>query len=552
LGCAGSISEKIACVVNATTGSAELKNGNLNISLAGQIAVHNAAVAVAADKTINKTTLANLDGQSTFTQSTVTPGAVIVAPVAATKAMFASLRTNVNAMQAALKQGAVGNPVDTMKADFDKAIAPLDQDLADWALLSARGMDLYQTYADAGNQGVTNKTVQNGNYYGSIIGTCALTTDNTSKVIVSSGNAANNVFCRLERKTVPGSVVPFTRTVDNITTNYKKNVFTKTIQLFPQIGTSNFTYKARTRMETVYFNANYSQVDDVKTTIGVEAEGLITFSSTGQANTNLTIVGDMPARTDMFGVKITDKETWNMNFHSSPEAGSYVLKYAFSGDISSYKDAIKLGSVSVLPGSFLRVEFADANSDIYVRMKEVNFALSVIGVDSKITGALLLNNFVLNAHKDEVPADLKFTGSLSNGANEFFNGTLTAKISNFSDYNSDLSNSPTNFLKGNASFTGILRIANRPDLKLSISGAQNAYNAASFSGQYEDGANTILISATDASPKVINIASANGVSVQFKEDVNVADVMKNGSKVGSFDRQTGIVTYTDGSFESVK
>jgi hypothetical protein len=62
----------------------------------------------------------------------------------------------------------------------------------------------------------------------------------------------------------------------------------------------------------------------------------------------------------------------------------------------------------------------------------------------------------------------------------------------------------------------------------------------------------LLISDSGASPKIINIASADGVSFQFVDGVNLSNVFKNGSKVAVFDRHTGIITYTDGSFESLK
>jgi hypothetical protein len=464
-----------------------------------------------------------------------------------------------------LKQGAVGNPVDTMKADFDKAIAPLDQDLADWVQMSMIGSEGFEFLA--GNRLVLDPNFSASNE-GKKLGHCYFYVDAASITLATKGDIVNNVSCRLERSSVSGSETTLLRTVATATaptqaidTHFTKQQFTKTIQLTPNdASNTNFSYKTKARMDTIYYNKDvYGNainvvVADSKVTIGDSGTG--TFSRVIISNKNemaLNITGDMPARTNKAGVKITDKETWNVNYLSVLEADKATLKYALSGEIVSYKNSVKSGAVNILPGSFIRAIPA-ANEAYLVAegLKEINLAVVVTGIDSKVAGTLVLNNFTANKNSDYVPADLKFTGSLSNGANEFFNGTLTAKVTNFADYNSDLSNSPTNFLKGNASFVGILRIANRPDLKLSISGAQNAYNAGSFSGQYEDGANTILISATDASPKVINIASANGVSVQFKEDVNVADVMKNTSKVGSFDRQTGIVTYTDGSFESIK
>ncbi|MDO8653266.1 MAG: hypothetical protein Q7R66_13860 [Undibacterium sp.] len=563
LGCSGTISEKVACVVSATSGAVELKDGNLSIPLAVQSAIHEAAEKVTADTSLNKTTLVTLVGVPAFTQATIPVGSTVVAPIPATKAMFASLRSNVSAWQAALKPGAVGNPVDTMKADFDKATAPLDQDLADWLQLSTHGVALYKAYADAGNTGITSEVVQNPRFFGRVVGSCTLYADSAAKVPVISG-AANNVFCRLEKKPVLGTDALLTRLAATATaptqtvdTTKTRQQFTKSIQLTP-VTSSSFSYTARTRMETAYFNRSGGVISnlviaDAKTTIGDAGTGTVAFDLTGPTINNIHIAGDMPARTDADGVKITDKEIWNINYLRTPEVGSTTVKYALSGEIASYIGAVKSGAINLLDGSFIRA-VPDAGGYVVANgVKEVNLALSVTGIDSKIVGTLALNNFSADkSGNDYAPTDLKFVGSLNNGSSEFFNGTLTAKVSNFADVDSSIATTDTNFLKGSASFVGILRIAGRPDLKLSLSGHPVTSNSGAFTGQYEDGTNTILISDNGAMPKVINIASANGVSVQFNESVNVADVLKNGSKIASFDRSTGVITYTDGSFESLK
>lgn len=560
--CEGSVSAKIACVLTATTAKVELKDGNISIPLAAQVAIHHAAELVTADKAINKTTKLNLDGVASFTQAKITVpvvGTVEKTPIAATKAMFASLRTNANALQASLKNA---NPADVMQADFDKAIAPLDQDLADWLLMSERGITLFNSYKAASNSGAINQTVtQNGR----AVGYCFLATDIDSKINVISGSPAANVFCRLEKKPVTGTQVDLSRTAtaataptQTVDTHKSRQQFTKTIQLSPDAVTpSSFGYKARTRMETAYYNRDisgnitYLVIDDAKTTIGAAGTGTVAYDQTGSTINSITIAGDMPARTDAMGGKITDKETWNVNYARTPELTGSIVKYALSGEIVSYLGAAKFGSVSLLPGSFLRA-IPDAGGDINGNgLKEVNLAVTVTGVDSKVTGTLALNNFVSDKSSNYIPTDMKFTGSLNNGSTEFFNGVLTAKVVNFADVDSSLPNSVSNAMLGNASFVGILRIKDRPDLKLSLSVSHTAFDTNLFTAQYEDGSNTLLLSGSDH-PKVINIASADGVSVQLKDGIDTADVMKNGSKVATFSRKTNLITYTDLTFESLK
>lgn len=524
LGCAGTVSEKIACVVTATTGSAALKDGNLSIPLAAQIAVRTASEAVVANPALNKTALTTLDGQTTFTQAAVPTTSTVVAPIAAAKALFASLRSNINAWSDAVKGGALNIRADAMKADFDAAIAPLDKDLADWILISERGVVFYKNYADNGNTGGSRQPVLRN---GIEIGKCFLYADAADTMEVTSGVAANNVFCRLNKSPVAGTT----------------DLFTKTIVLTPSNSSNtSFSYIAKARMETVL---------GVKTTIGEAGAGTVAYTKSGNTLTGAAIVGDMPARTDSLGVKITDKETWNVSYVRTPEADS-VVKYALSGEITAIKGGSAVGSVALQDGSFIRAVPVDGHV-VSQNVKEVNLALAVGGANSKVVGTLSLSNFSTDKNgSNYAPTDLKFIGSFTNASSEFFNGTLTAKASNYAAYDNSLTDSATNFVKASGSFTGIFRIPGRPDLKLTLSVYNPEFNLANFSGQYDDGTNTILISSSNASPKVINISSATGVSVQFNEGVNAADVMKNSSKIAVFDRATGIITYNDGSFESLK
>ena len=164
-----------------------------------------------------------------------------------------------------------------------------------------------------------------------------------------------------------------------------------------------------------------------------------------------------------------------------------------------------------------------------------------------------LSNFTTDVHGlSYIPTDLKFVGSLTSAGSEFIKGTWTAKTTNYAAYDSNLPESGANFANKSASFVGIFRIPARPDLKLTLSASNPVFNVANFSGQYDDGTNAILISSSNASPKVINISSANGVSVQFNEGVDTADVMKNSSKIAIFNRVTGMINYNDGSGESLK
>ncbi|MBI3286076.1 MAG: hypothetical protein HYZ65_14670 [Burkholderiales bacterium] len=560
LGCSGSVSAKIACVVGATTGAINLKDGSLSIPLAAQVAVRTAAEAVAADPAINKTTLNTLAGQTSFTQATVATGSAEPAALPATKAMFASLRNNVNAWRAALQPGAKDNPLDNMKADFDQAIAPLDKSLMDWVEISRQGMLMYKTYTEAGNTGSRYTDILSSN--GRVMGYCQL-----------SGTPVKKVYCYTTEQLLLATQVEMFR--DAIIDAYgrlhpathltARQVF-HDITLTPAAAsTTSFTYLADSNAYSVYFNRDmYGEMTDVNSegsregALGNPVTGNVAFVADGNVLSALTINGDIPARFDDKGAYLNDKSSIALNYQRSPDSDAGAMKYAVSGEISTYKKdstntSVKTGTISILPDSYLRT-VPDSGGDITLNgAKELKFGVSASGVSSKIAGTLTLNNFSYDKSGSEyLPGDMQFVGTLSNGSAEFFKGSLTAHINNFSNFYSDQVKSATNFVNASVAFVGIARVAGRPDLKLSLNASSPAFDTILFNAQYEDGSNTLLINSSNASPKVINLASANGVAVQFKEDVDIADVMKNGSKVASFDRNTGIITYIDGSFESLK
>jgi hypothetical protein len=146
---------------------------------------------------------------------------------------------------------------------------------------------------------------------------------------------------------------------------------------------------------------------------------------------------------------------------------------------------------------------------------------------------------------------VKFVGSFSTANAEFVNGTLTVRTLNFADYDHSAADSATNFVKGNVAFVGTFTIPNRHDLQLSLSASNPAFEATVFTGQFDDGTNTIMIG-SDSVSKTVTVSSATGVSMRFSKDLASADVLKNNSKIATINRDNGIINYNDGTFESLK
>lgn len=548
-GCAGNVSEKIKCVVDNTTGSVVMKGGNLSMALKAQVAVRAASESVAANTTINKTKLTLLNGVNGFSQASVTADSTDPSPVAAAKSFFASIRTNLNALLNAQKTGALNLQIDAVQADFNSAIAPVDKDLADWVLMTSRAIAFF-TYAKENPStdfAALKAERQSISYGGEEVGQCFLFRDVDGNVQATTIAEAMTVGCRLSKQVIAGT-----------TLSNSRQVHTKGITLTP-VSLTSYTYSARARIDLQTFSRNGSGqiisssiVSGDSITVGERVTGTISRSESAGSLSSIVIAGGMPARTDSRGVKITDKELWNVNATRTLEADNVTSKFAIAGDITAIKDGAALGAIAINTGSFFRAVMdgaAVANQGV----KEVNLSLSVTGVTSRVTGTLSLNNFLLDGSEQAYsPTELKFSGSFANRNAEFLKGTLIAKAANYADYNDNLPDSASNFLKVSVSFVGVIKIPQRPDVTVSLAGGVPAYNADFLTGQFDDGTNLILVSSTKAQPGVIRLSSANGLSMILDDGANVTDVFKNSSKIATFTRNSGVINYNDGSLETVK
>ncbi|GAA4017339.1 hypothetical protein [Actimicrobium antarcticum] len=549
--CAGTVSEKIRCVVNATSGTAVLKGGNFEISLDAQVAVRDAADSVAANTTINKSTLKSLDGINGFSQSSVNTGSTVVNPIAAAKSFFSSIRTNLSMLVNTEKTGALNLQANGVRADFTAAISPVDQDLSNWVLMTDRAI-AYFKYAKQNPTVASSALIpvyQSIKHQGIEVGRCFLFSDAAATILANNGAEALNVGCRLNKQPVQSSYTATTR-----------KIYTKGITLTPVADSlTSYTYSARSRLEDQTFTRNSdnsvnqnSVVVGASVTIGLPATGTIAYTTSGGVADTVVIAGDMPARTTTNGVSITDKETWNVSIARTLEADNATTRFGLSGDITAIKAGAPVGSFALKPGSYVRAVMA-GDSFAAQGLKEVNLVLAVGGASSSATGTLSMTNFSLDGSGlSYAPTELRFVGSFTNAGAEFFSGTLTAKTANYAQYQSSLPDSETNFLKGSAAFVGVFKAPSHADLSVSLAGSDIAFGLVAYSGRFDDGVNTILIDTTSAVPSVIKLTSSSGISLVLNGNANLGDVYKNSSKVATLDRSSGTISYSDGSFQSLK
>ncbi|MBV6320319.1 hypothetical protein [Duganella violaceipulchra] len=552
MGCAGTPGEKVKCAVNATTGTARMKDGAVSIGGGAKTALLAALTAVANDATVNKTTMKTLDGQRLFSDVPVntpapTPTPTPATPVADTKALFASLRTNLQAWSDASQDGGgLRNSLNALKADFDTALSPLDQNLADWIVVSSSGIKLYDDFIQKKS---TAFSVKDGHPWAPL-GSCTLYKDAAATVAITSRDVTSvtpkSVSCTMSDAIVAGS-----ERKSASSGLYTRVVIGKSITLAPA-ASGSFAYTTQTqRFSQEYRKDQYGLYDfrnlSGQTPIGSAARGTIGYKMNGDLVATALIDGTMPARTDAVGAVLTDYETWHIKAATTAEAEG-ITNYAFSGTVSAVKNGTALGTVKLADTSFVR---AVVSGDSY-RVLEGKLAIDVATANSTVSGILSLSKFDTDKYGNRYqPNYAQFTGSFTNSRAESFNGVITVAVANHKNYDSAAPLSASNFILANVSFKGSLKIVSRPALAVTFAGRTTGYNSAEYNGSYNDGANVIAFEGNSAPPGTVRIASATGVTVTLVDGAKYIDVYKNNSKTALINTSTGMINYIDGSFETL-
>lgn len=445
------------------------------------------------------------------------------------------------------KGGGLSSRSAAFKADFEAAIAPVDQDLADWAVVSAHGVKLFSDFVTGKSTAVS---VEHGTNAGDRAA-CSLFKDVAATALMTPADVhlrPQSIYCFVSKKAIPNTVH-----ATSVANQYTRNQVSKTMLLKPASGTT-FDYEARTLIE----KQQYSRVGNGREfnstilaqplTVGQVATGNITYAMGANIVSSVSINGYMPARVDTSGLPYTDRESWNVRFVTS-EANGGVHKYALSGQITALKGGSALGSVSLNDGTYIKLKTNNGKQ----RITEVKLALTVASPTSKAEGTLSLSHFSADKWDQGYgPNKLQFTGVFTNPSAEYFKGVFAVEIFNYDQYDSNGELTETNFATGSVSFTGTVKISGRPALTLSLAGRETGYKQTEFNGGYDDGSNAVSIAGNNARPAVVDIASATGISIKLQEGNIYADIMKNDDKVGYLNISTGVINYIDGSFESLK
>lgn len=536
-GVLGCVAADIKCVVDKVTDAGTLSGNGIAVRTETITALQAATQQVAANPAINKTGMTSVDLPLTSTPPGVPPTLPAAeSGVESAKKLFASLRTNLNAIAAS--RTSLEERAELVNADFGKMIAPLDKELSNWVTVPTFAIDYLERYK---NGQVTSATVQmKGD------GQCLVFSDDAFQSIAASAANAKNILCIMNKNVSYASSQAGTT----------RKAVSQVMGIKPGSTSDAYVYSSHTRLDT-YLNSTLTN-RQVIGNYGNEANratGTINYTA-GSNRANFAIKGNLPARTDSNGVKISDYETWDLK--STVSVADAASSYDLAATMTSMLDGAEVGAITVNPGSRLTVKAAPGVIEPNLVQ---GFNLSITGRSggSAITGALSLTDW--KGDKGGAlyaPAMVTFSGSLTESGLPFFSGELKYSNAGFDQFDSSLPLSDENFLTQTVRLSGELAVPQRPALAMFLSATTGKAGAGDLVAQYADGASVINFIGKRASGELdaATISSSSGVSVSFTEtDMDAkrtVDVKKDSAVVATLNLGTGVINYVDGSFESLK
>ncbi|MCH8618888.1 hypothetical protein [Undibacterium sp. TS12] len=562
---------RVACVVKKIANAGKLDGNTFNLSEDVRAAMRAALEQVATDESLNKSGKNSVAGIGAFLSASLPSPAPEADNIIATKQLFSSLRNNLYAVTNSQNSGGLDLRLNAVKADFENATAPLNKDLLIWSKTIADGIDQYNKYTS----GQSRETTVTGLFYGPAplwrgyqnignLGDCSAMRDPLN--VASTPAQAKGMECRFSRLALPG------------TFKYSYKYQVEWVELIDRIwlepvanDSSRFNYKSELVKQKAVFAWNEEKNDFIRRpanpadTVIIDAysgnafTGQISFAMQARNLYALVVQGTMPPRSDGNGQLTSDYEKWDIHAgRTGLPDGSF--RYDFTGEFISYVKSNMNSRLSLDKGSYATVDLDYKGNLQKNGVKEFNLAITGEAGNSKVHGELKLGN--ASTDKNGVsyqPNRLDFVGTVSNSlglssAAELFNGKLTVERFGYGSFDSAKPESASNFVRKSVAASGVIQVPGRPPLKLNLNGSNDAFGSNSLIAQYDDGSNVINAQMSESltKQKIVRVSSTSGVSFDVFGSNLVADILKDGAKVGWLDMKAGRISYTDGSFETIK
>jgi hypothetical protein len=542
--------ERIACVVTKLASSVKVTDGQPSLEQNRLAQFRDAVQAVADDKVINRTGKNKVVGIPLLTPAPAipaptTPPAVKTTPtqLEATKALFGSLRTNLRALN---EGDAFRSTADAIKADLNGTVAPLGNDVGGLSTLAVSAIDLLDS-------------IRAGNSYGTQVEVRDNHVRNSPALFTSIADGQGSCEIVQSPLSITCSVVQNSYLPGSVATGYfdaTRVYATRTLKLEPQEGsTTGYRYTASLEKLTAQYQGASLVGTPVKQAIGDAFSGDMTLARSGATLTQLAVKGRLPGRLNANGALDSDYEDWSLNVDRSTEAGGTTL-YKLGGEFSAIRAGQPAGTVVLDDTSFLRVASQQSSQAAPSAANELQLTLRGTMGGTTVSGTLRASQDKQDKSKTtHVPTKLSFEGSLKHLDATVFNGYVAFTRDGYESYDASAAESAANFIADTVAIGGTLSVPNRPALSLTLGAARTGPNATDLSAQYRDGSSVINVSVTARAGErhpLVKVSSADGVAFSFIDTSVPVQVTKDGAVTALLDLSKGIVSYSDGSTESLK
>jgi hypothetical protein len=551
--------ERISCVVKQLSGSVKVEDGKPSLEQNRLAAFRDALKTVAEDKKINHTGKDKVVGipvisaPAPTTTTTPTPTVPVkepLSPVAATKALFASVRTNLQAID---KGNALQATADAIKADLNSDLLPLSNDVSGFGALALNALEQFDRYRKHEISASTFQVWQYQLYPGD------------TYPIYNIGEGSGN--CTIHQDSLyPLSMLCTTVHLYSIGQSSTANTIirdyvTRTVKLTPSGG--EYYYEVTFQKNTATFDKNYSFKSVTSSPIGDRFYGRGTYSHYDNAILELSMSGSMPGRLDESGRLQAGAETWDFTMTRIPEQ-NHVAVYKLGGSFTASTSGTPntkgqlTGKVEIDKSSFLRLATDVSNEHVLQNpVNELQVTLRGTVGTTTAEGTLRASGDKLDKSKTvHMPTSLSFDGSIKHNDATVFTGKVAITRGGFEQFDATAPESSTNFVADAVELGGTLSVPNRPVLGLTVGATRTGLDTANVSLQYRDAASVINASvsakAGEKNP-LVKVSSADGVAFSFTTGSTApVNVTKDGAITAVLDPNKGIISYKDGTTESLK
>ncbi|MDE2454216.1 MAG: hypothetical protein KGL43_11550, partial [Burkholderiales bacterium] len=309
-------------------------------------------------------------------------------------------------------------------------------------------------------------------------------------------------------------------------------------------GWASAAYLASTRRQ--YISLTDGQTHQVNLTPTLT--GNIGITTNGTAG-GYSVVGDLPPATDASGNLLSARYPVDIVGTLGTLASGAVQLSLSSGTLGVVPVGASASSLVIdlaVGGQLVAVLPQDRSNAAQVAAAQISWTAAISEPNGSLTGGVVINQFSYDASTGAlVPGHLKFSGSVAVAP---LRAGVAGPVATWTSLTLEATNGSTPVL----SFSGSLTPPGLAPLALSASITEKAAGTYSLQGSYvQGGVNVSIVGTRSPGAGSVTFADASGVSVTLTEAASQADVTVSGRQAAVIDRGSDLITYSDGSFETL-